>query len=241
MRNWGQCNDLQRTSDHARQIATTLRDVGISVNLAPVVDLDANPRNPIIKGKKRSFSSDPEIVARQAEAFCRAHLDLGILPCAKHFPGHGSAQGDTHCGLVDVSAHWSERELIPFQRLVQARCCPLIMSAHVFHRGLDVERPATLSAAVLGGLLRRRLGFEGVILTDDMEMKAITSQFGLEKAVQYAVEAGADVLCFGNNLAYDARIGEKAWNILVRLVENGVIPESRIDESFRRIERLKGI
>lgn len=237
----GLLNDPQKTYEHARLIAMTLQSLGINVNLAPVVDLDANPLNPIIKGKKRSFSADPEIVVQQARAFAQAHLDLGILTCAKHFPGHGSAQGDTHHGLVDVTAHWSERELIPFQRLIEANCCPLIMSAHVFHQGLDAQRPATLSRAVLTGLLRGRLHFDGVILTDDMEMKAITSQFGLEKAVQYAVEAGADMLCFGNNLSFDAQIGEKAWNTLVRLVESGVIAESRIDDSYNRICRFKGI
>lgn len=237
----GRINDPSKTFEHARMIAGTLKSLGINVNLAPVVDLDANPNNPIIKGKKRSFSSDPEIVAQHAMAFARAHLEAGVLPCAKHFPGHGSAQGDTHCGLVDVTEHWSERELIPFQRLIQSGCCPLVMSAHVFNRNLDPERPATLSKSVLTGLLRKRLGFDGVILTDDMEMKAITSQFGLEKAVQYAIEAGADMLCFGNNLSFDAHVVEKATGIIYRLVDSGVLSESRINESFNRIQRLKGL
>jgi len=237
----GRINDPTKTYEHARMIAGTLKNLGINVNLAPVVDLDANPNNPIIKGKRRSFSSDPEVVAQHAMAFAKAHLEVGVLPCAKHFPGHGSAQGDTHRGLVDVTEHWSERELIPFQKLIQSGCCPLVMSAHVFNRNLDEERPATLSSNVLTGILRKRLGFDGVILTDDMEMKAITSQFGLEKAVQYAIEAGADVLCFGNNLSFDAHIVEKAIGIISHLIDSGVLPESRIEESFQRIRKLKGL
>ncbi len=235
----GAINDPAETFAQAEKTARTLAAAGINLNLAPVLDLDAGENNPIIKGKKRSFSSDPEIVARHAAEFCKAHHKHGVMTCAKHFPGHGSARADTHLGLVDVTQYWTEKELIPFQRLIEAGECDSIMTAHIFNSRLDPDRPATLSRAVLQGILRQRLRFDGVVLSDDMEMKAIASQYGLEQAMQYAIEAGVDVLCFGNNMSFDANIGEKAAAIIQRLVEAGTIPEARIDQSFQRIQKLK--
>jgi beta-N-acetylhexosaminidase len=140
---------------------------------------------------------------------------------------------------VDVTKYWTEQELIPFQRLIQAELCDVIMTAHVFNARLDPERPATLSRRVLGDLLRGRLGFEGVILSDDMNMKAIAEGYNLEEAVRQGIEAGLDVLCFGNNMNFDAEMGAKAAGIIGGLVEAGKISEARIDDSFRRVQRLK--
>jgi len=235
----GRRNDPTFTFTHADLIARTLAGLGINLNLAPVVDLDANPANPIIKGKQRCFGADPEVVAAHALAFARAHRQRGVLTCPKHFPGHGSAGGDTHLGLVDVTRTWSERELIPYQRLLEAGQLDMLMTAHVFNARLDTEHPATLSRRVLQDLLRDRLGYQGLILSDDMEMKAITSRYGLEQAVELGVQAGLDILCFGNNLVHDPQIGERVTGLLLRLVERGRISEARIDESFQRIQRLK--
>jgi beta-N-acetylhexosaminidase len=235
----GTVNLPDETVSHAAKTAATLRDLGINLNLAPVVDLDVCAENPIIKRKRRSFSADPNIVARHALEFARAHREQGIITCAKHFPGHGSARGDTHLGWVDVTEHWSERELIPYQRLIAAGFCDAVMTAHVFNARLDAERPATLSRPVLHGLLRQRLGFDGVILSDDLEMKAIAGRSGLEQAVQWGLEAGLDLLVFGNNMTFDEDIGKKANGIICRLVEAGKITESRIDESFQRVQNLK--
>ncbi|MBA4149558.1 MAG: glycoside hydrolase family 3 protein [Verrucomicrobia bacterium] len=236
----GQRNDPKFTFEHAETIAQTLVKAGINLNLAPVVDLDVNPDNPIIKGKKRSFHSDPEVVAQHAIEYARAHQKHGVLICPKHFPGHGSAMGDTHLGYVDVTNTWTERELIPFQRLFESGLCEVIMTAHVFNANLDPDCPATLSKRVLQGLLRDKLGYRGVITSDDMEMKAISGHYGLENAIQLGIEAGLDVLCFGNNMNYDANIGEKAHGIILRLVESGKISEARIDESYQRVMALKG-
>jgi beta-N-acetylhexosaminidase len=227
------------TFGHAEMIARTLAGLGINLNLAPVVDLDANPDNPIIKGKKRSFHSDPELVATHAIEYARAHLKHGVLVCPKHFPGHGSALGDTHLGLVDVTKTWTERELVPFERMIETGLAEIIMTAHVFNARLDPDRPATLSKRVLQGILRERFGYRGLIISDDMEMKAITSQFGLENAIQFGIEAGLDMLCFGNNMTHDTNIGEKVIGIILRLVEAGKLSEARIDESYRRIMALK--
>jgi beta-N-acetylhexosaminidase len=235
----GRANQPAETFRHASLTARTLAGLGINWNLAPVVDLDANPRNPIIQGKGRSFSADPEVVARHAVEFVRAHQAHGVLTCLKHFPGHGSAAGDTHLGLVDVTQTWHERELLPFQRLIAAGRCDAVMTAHVFNARLDADRPATLSRAVVTGLLRERLGFAGVITSDDLEMQAITSRYGLEESVPAAVEAGLDVLCFGNNLTYDPDIAPKVIAILERAVHDGRIAEDRINVSCARVLALK--
>lgn len=235
----GKIDQPTETYRHAEAMARTLRSLGFNLNLAPVVDLDANPDNPIIKGKKRSFSADPEAVARHAAEFVRAHRARGVLTCAKHFPGHGSATGDTHLGLVDVTATWHERELVPFRRLIERGLVDVIMSAHVFNAKLDAERPATLSRKVITGILREQLGFQGVITSDDMEMKAISSQYGLEYSVPAAIEAGIDVLCFGNNLSYDADIVPKTIAIIARSVQSGRIAMARITESYERVLALK--
>jgi beta-N-acetylhexosaminidase len=235
----GRLDQLPETYRHAEQTAQTLAGLGFNLNLAPVVDLDAHPDNPIIAGKGRSFSADPAAVARHAAEFVRAHRAHGVLTCAKHFPGHGSAAGDTHLGLVDVTATWHERELLPFQSLVAAGLCDSIMTAHVFNAKLDPEFPATLSRKTITGLLRERIGFDGVITSDDMEMKAISHHYGLERSVPAAIEAGLDVLCFGNNLTYDPAIAGKAVDILERAVRSGRIAEARIDVSYRRVLALK--
>lgn len=235
----GRLDQPTETYRHAAATAATLAELGFNWNLAPVVDLDAHPDNPIIAGKGRSFSADPAAVARHAAEFVRAHRAAGVLTCLKHFPGHGSATGDTHLGLVDVTATWHERELIPFQQLVTAGLCDAVMSAHVFNAKLDPDRPATLSRRVITGILREQIGFDGVIISDDMEMKAISTHYGLEESVPAAIEAGIDMLCFGNNLTYDSAIAAKAVAILVRAVESGRIPEARIDTSYRRILALK--
>lgn len=235
----GRLGRPEETYRHAETTARTLAGLGINLNLAPVVDLDAHPDNPIIKGKGRSFSADPETVARHAAEFVRAHRAQGVLACAKHFPGHGSATGDTHLGLVDVTQTWTDKELTPFARLIAADACDVIMSAHVFNARLDPERPATLSKAVITGILRERLGFTGVITSDDMEMKAISSHYGLENAVPEALAAGVDMLCFGNNMIYNPDIAPQAIAIIERAVISGRLPEARIDEAWGRVQALK--
>lgn len=235
----GARDDPAFTRAEAEGTARTLAALGINWNLAPVVDLDANPLNPIIKGKRRSFGADAEKVARHAAAFVEGHRAHGVLTCLKHFPGHGSTTDDTHLGFIDVTATWHERELTPFARLIAAGLCDAVMSAHVFHSGFDAELPSTLSRGVITGLLRERLGFAGVVTSDDMEMKAITSRYGLDRSIPAAINAGVDILCFGNNLAYDPEIAGKVVAIIERAVRDGAVPESRIDESCARVHALK--
>jgi beta-N-acetylhexosaminidase len=235
----------QGTPDETRQegkrTGRLLADLGINLDFAPVADVDVNPASPAIGALERSFSADPETVAAHALAFSRGLLSRGVLPCLKHFPGHGSAMADSHLGLTDISRTWSPAELIPYERLIPLGASPLIMCGHLFLERFDADHPATLSPAVLTGLLRERLGFTGVIVSDDMQMRAITAHYGLEEAVLRAVEAGVDILVFGNNLDYDPDIVPKAVDILVRGVDSGRLSRERIEASFDRIGKAKAL
>jgi beta-N-acetylhexosaminidase len=216
-----------------------LADLGVNLDFAPVADVDVNPQSPAIGALERSFSADPDLVALHAHAFCRGLLAQGVLPCLKHFPGHGSASADSHRGLTDISNTWSAAELRPYEMLIPLKASPLIMTGHLFLRQLDDAYPSTLSKAVLRGLLRQRLGFQGVIVSDDMQMRAIADHYGQAEAILLAVEAGVDVLVFGNNLDYDPKIVPKAIDILVKAVEDGRLSAERIAASYERIQAAK--
>jgi beta-N-acetylhexosaminidase len=236
----GELNDFAVTRMHATSIAATLFENGLDVNFAPVVDVNVNPDSPAIGRYGRSFSADPVLVVGHAREVVAAHDRLGVVTALKHFPGHGSATADSHDGFVDVTQTWSEKELVPFQAFIDAGQARMVMTAHVFNRNLDPDFPATLSRATLTGLLRERMGYQGIIVTDDMQMGAITTQFGFDVAVRRSVEAGADMLIIANNIAYDPDVAPRAIQVLAGLVRDGTIPESRIDQSYRRIQQLKG-
>ncbi|MEI6756240.1 MAG: glycoside hydrolase family 3 [Chlorobium sp.] len=235
----GKIDHPDTTRAAATQTARTLKAMHIGMNLAPVADLDTNPDNPVIGKHGRSFSSDPEIVTRNIKLTLKAFHEEGIISTLKHFPGHGSSSTDTHHDFTDITESWSEKELEPYQTLVSSGYRDAIMTAHVFNAKLDPLHPATLSKATLDELLRRKLGFQGVIVSDDMQMKAITDHYGLETAILLAIEAGVDILLFGNNTSYDPAIASKATEIIHSLVERKIITEERIERSYRRIMELK--
>jgi beta-N-acetylhexosaminidase len=162
-----------------------------------------------------------------------------VLTALKHFPGHGSALGDSHAGFVDVTDTWSEVELEPFANIIAAGQADTVMTAHVFNANLDPDYPATLSHATITGILREQLGFDGVVYTDDMQMGAIRDNFGYEEAVRLAIGAGVDIIAVGNNLQYDPGIIGQTLDIIRAAVDAGDISEARIDESYARIMALK--
>ena len=175
-------------------IAAELRAVGIDVNFAPVFDVDSNPRNTVIGD--RAFSEDPRTAAALGIAFAKGSLSRGILPVGKHFPGHGDTSADSHKELPVARAGRQtllRRELLPFRRAVRAGI-PALMTAHVMYPALDRAVPATLSRKILHGLLRERLRFRGAVLSDALEMKAITLRYGIGEAAVLAVTAGCDVV-----------------------------------------------
>lgn len=220
-------------------LAENLASLGFNLNFAPSADLDVNATNPIIGKFERSFSEDPETVVDKAAIFIEAHRAAKVLTVLKHFPGHGSSTADSHLGLVDVSSTWTEKELDPFYGLIKAGLADAVMTAHVFNSHLDSKHPATLSPSVIPQKLRKDGGFDGVVFSDDMQMGAILKHYGLETAIELALGADVDVLCFGNNLVYDEQIAEKAHGIISKLVSSGKIPASRIQRSADRIAKLK--
>jgi len=236
----GQKNDLDLTRRYATEMGNTLKGLGINLNFAPVVDVNTNPNNPIIAGKERSFSSDPNLVAKHAMEYIKGHHQANVLCTLKHFPGHGSSTADSHLGMVDVTETWNSKELIPYREIIHAGEADGIMTAHVFNKNLDPEVPATLSKPIITGLLRQKLEFNKVIFSDDMQMKAIASHYGLETAVHKAIDAGVDILVIGNNTGdFVPDIAAQAFNIIKRLVQNGAISEARIEESYQRIQQMK--
>ena len=235
----GEHNDLAYTRQKAAAMAQTLFSVGVNLNLAPVVDLNVNPTNPIIGSLGRSFSADPTVVTQRAGAFIDAHHAVGVACTLKHFPGHGSSTGDTHLGVVDVTTTWSEIELQPFQRLVAGGTVDAVLTAHVFNSKLDPAYPATLSQATVTGILRERLGYDGLVLSDDMQMGAIRDAFGYEDAVRLAINAGIDVLTIANQQVFEDGIVATTIDLVERLVGEGKITGERIDASYRRIQAFK--
>jgi beta-N-acetylhexosaminidase len=225
---------MTQAEQQAELMARTLKNAGINLNLAPSVDLNSNPDNPIIGKLGRSYSADPQQVITCAKAFIKAHEKYGVLCAIKHFPGHGSSTGDTHLGFVDITETWNSDELIPYQQLFSASHCPIVMTSHVVHYNLDKDGyPASISYAITTDLLRKKLGFNGIVMTDDLQMKAIADNYGLREAIRLAIHAGADILVLGNQLA----AAQDPAEIIAIIHED--IPASRIDESYARIMQLK--
>ena len=235
----GNSGDTQAAFRAGQTIGQTLKTAGINMNFAPVVDVNRNAANPVVAALQRSFSDNPHIVARFAESYIDGLHSEGILSCLKHFPGHGSSRGDSHLGFTDVTDSWDSSELYPFQRIISDNKADMVMTAHIFNSRWDRAYPATLSRKVIHGMLRRKLGFKGVIVTDDMQMQAVSGEYGFKEGVYRAVKAGADILLFGNNLIYEPGLGAKAVSTLKQLVHEGKITERRIRQSYERIIRVK--
>ncbi len=226
--------------DNARRTAATLRDMGINLNFAPCVDVDVNPACPVIGKIERSFSADPQRVADCARIWIEEQRAAGVVSCLKHFPGHGSSTEDTHAGLADVSRTWQRGEMVPYAILIGEQQVEMVMTTHVFNSRLDSVWPATLSHRTLTGLLRDSLGYEGVIVTDDLAMGAMVNEYSYEEIVLRTILAGADLLCLSNNgRQYDADLVPKTVELIHRLVQEGRLPAERIHESAERIRMLK--
>jgi len=205
------------------------------------VDLASNPTNPIIAKYGRAFSANEDSVSLLAKEFVRGHRKYNILTSLKHFPGHGSSKNDTHLGIADVTNTWENRELMPYRTLIDSGYADAVMTSHIVNKKLDpAGHPGTLSDKVINGLLRTELGFNGVVFTDDMQMHAITKHYGFDEAIRLAIQAGVDIMTFSNNISGSTeRTVDKVHSIIRRMVEEGMITEARIDESFDRIMKLK--
>ena len=230
------CLPLNKAEEIYNAQAQMLEDAGINVNFAPVVDLSINPDNKVIVGLERSYGSDPQQVAKYAQTMIDAQTKHNIISVLKHFPGHGSSLGDSHKGFVDITNTWSQKELEPYAILINKHKADAIMTAHVFNANLDSKYPATLSYKINTELLRNTMHFHGVIISDDMQMKAISANYSLKDAVTLALNSGVDILLFGNQLAHNS-VKEIVRTIFEQVKKNK-IPLKRIIESNRRIANL---
>jgi len=226
---------------YAEATAATLAGLGFNVNFAPTVDLAINKDNTVIVKPERSYSSDPDTVIMMAKEVIKEHRKFGVITSLKHFPGHGSSKADTHFGVADVTNTWSERELKPFKVLIDEGYADGIMTSHIVNKNLDAKGlPGTLSKDILDGILRKKLGYGGVVFSDDMQMHAISKNYGLEETIRLAINAGVDIMCFSNNIqGSDVRTVDKVHDIIKLMVARGEITPKRIDESYRRIIQLK--
>ena len=218
-----------------KNCGNVLGSMGILGNFGPVLDVNLDPMNPIIGS--RSYSDDPETVAKLGVEMIRGMHEGGMLATLKHYPGHGNVSTDSHLGVPHNTT--SEEELtrtewMPFQRAIDAGA-DAIMTAHVVYDQVDPEFPATISKKIMTGLLRDTMHFEGIAVTDCMEMDAIRVTYGIGPGAVMAVQAGCDVLCFSHT--YEA-VAE-ACNALYKAVDEGIITPERIDQSYQRIIRLK--
>lgn len=236
----GKSKSLDSVRFYADATAATLAGLGFNVNFAPCVDL-AITENTVIYKPERAYSANEDTVAMMAKEVVKMHRKYGVLTSLKHFPGHGSSKEDTHFGVADVTTTWNERELKPYKSLLDSGYVDAVMTSHIVNKNLDAKGlPGTLSTDILDGILRKRLGFNGVVFSDDMQMHAISKNFGLEESIRLAINAGVDVMCFSNNIAgSDERTVDKVHAIIKKLVQTGQVSPARIDESFQRILQLK--
>ncbi|MGB8329133.1 MAG: beta-N-acetylhexosaminidase, partial [Polyangiales bacterium] len=232
--------DSGLTRDAATVLGRQLRAIGINLNFAPVLDVDTNPQNPVIGD--RAFGRTPEVVIEHGLAFADGLRDGGVLCCGKHFPGHGDTDLDSHFALPTLRhdlRRLNEIELAPFR--AAAKRLPSLMTAHVVFEALDSNLPATMSPLAIDGLLRRELGFEGAVFSDDLEMKAITQRYAIEEAGVLAIEAGCDLLLVCSDLEAAATVrhalateAARSKPFQVRLTE----ARSRADALRKRIRTL---
>lgn len=223
---------LQKAYQAYSVLARNLQSWGFNLNLGPVADLNVNPANPIIGKLGRSFSGKPETVVHYAAAFVDAHRKFGVLTSLKHFPGHGSARTDSHEGFSDVSDTSTPEELSVFRDLIEDDYADLVMIGQTYDAKLQSRgrRPATLDSDVVTKLLRKEMFYEGAVITDDLQMAAVTEHFSLKNAVIDAVLAGNDLLVFGNSKSVDPEIDSKVAAILMT--------EAKQNPKFRRMIEL---
>ncbi len=224
----GVVDDPVLTEDVAAAIAGELARAGVNLNLAPVADANTNPLNPVIG--VRSFGADPELVARHVAAFVAGTQRQGVAACVKHFPGHGDTAVDSHLDLPTVEGDL-ELALVPFRAAIAAGV-QAVMTAHLLVPALD-DVPATLSRRILTGLLREELGFGGLVITDALEMRAISAGIGVEEGAVRAIEAGADALCIGHDLHEETVAA--VVRALAGAVAAGRLPLERLEEAAGRV------
>ena len=222
-------------------MAAELAASGFNLNFGPVVDLNLNPWNPVIGQRDRSFGTDPNTVTMLARAFITAHRAADIVTVAKHFPGHGSSHVDSHKALADVSETWKEIELEPYRNLAKEGMLDAVMIGHLYHPRFSdgAKLPASLSRRAVQALRASYIGFDGMVVSDDMEMGAVSDDYSFEERVIKAVNAGTDLIVFSNVSGRDPELGPKIHAVIADAVRDGRISRTRIEGAYGRIKMLK--
>ncbi|MBB5868052.1 beta-N-acetylhexosaminidase [Allocatelliglobosispora scoriae] len=235
----GAVNTTANTASWAQGMVRSMKSIGVTMNFAPVVDLNVNPANPAIGELGRSFSADPNVVVANAAEEIKVHRAAGIKTSIKHFPGFGSATGNTDFDVVDVTSTWKRSELVPFQRLIADGNTDSVLVAHLLNRQLDPSRPMSLSPKVVTELLRGELGWAGPVVSDDMQAAGITGRYGDAEAFTLAVQAGVDLLVYANQQVYDPDIVRKTLDTAVKQVKAGQLTMAQIDAAVKRVDTLR--
>jgi len=230
---------LEEAYNSYYELANECKDYGFNLILAPVVDLNINPQSPAIGNLERSYSNNPMIVSSYATAFINAIKDNGLISCLKHFPGHGSASNDSHLDITDVTQTWSEIELDPYITLINQNLAQAIMSAHIFNTNIDENYPSSLSDSFINNLLRNELQYDGVVITDDLQMGAIQNYYELEDTIIKSINAGSDILIFSQYFEPNIELPTIVHNIIKNAVQSKTISKKRIEQSYYRIKQLK--
>jgi len=236
----GKLDNIDSTKYYADNIAFTLSRLGINVNFAPVVDVYM-PTNPVLGARERTFSKDPDKIISHATRVILSHNYFKVNTVLKHFPGHGSSTEDSHLGVTDVSKTWKKEELQPYRTLIKKGLVRAVMTAHIVNENLDGDKlPATLSKKIITDLLRKKLKFNGVVFSDDMQMKAISNEYGLKESIERAINAGVDVLLFSGNINNKEPVtASDIVDIILQLLKEGKITKQQIDTSYKRIIKMK--
>ena len=223
------------------RMAGGMAALGFNLNLAPVVDLDFGRRNPVIGRLQRAYGRDPDVVARYAGAFVEAHRAHGVQTALKHWPGHGSSVADPHVAVADVTRTWRDSERLPFAALLNAGQADMIMTGHVHHRdwGEGDGRPASLSPSAVQLALRQKLGFDGVVVTDDLQMESALAGRSLGEAIVLALAAGNDLVLIANMQSYQPDVARFAIDAIKQAVADGRLDSDALIRSYRRVIALK--
>jgi beta-N-acetylhexosaminidase len=228
--------DAELAYDHT---ARELHTLGFNVNFGPVVDLDLNAINPTIEELGRSYGADPTIVVEFAKAFIDAHRRNHIATALKHFPGHGSTADDSHLTLPNITSVWRKEELNPFAQLITSGYADMVMVGHLVHDHMTGGRPASLSSRAIQGLLRGAMGYDGVVVSDDMQMSALRNYYPPDESILLGIEAGIDLFIYSNREHADPSMPGRFHRVVRGALESGRIARARIDKSVKRLELLR--
>ncbi|MBU2493771.1 MAG: T9SS type A sorting domain-containing protein [Bacteroidetes bacterium] len=232
-------NNEATTRTQSALMAGWMIESGLNTNFGPVADVNVNPTSPAIGKYGRSFSSDPNTVYLHSKWFADEFKNKNINTALKHFPGHGSAKSDSHNGFTDITNTWTDAELIPYKNLIENGYNNFIMTGHLFNANLDPDYPASLSRRIITHLLRDSLNFKGLVISDEMFMNAISDNYGFDESIELAINAGTDILLFKKNEYNNISLVKYVVELVKRKITEGKIPQSRIDESYERIQNLK--